>query len=732
MRPESKINLECIDRMTIADIKEYCKTQNVPLTAVLCTPHFDEKKKRITKGEAICHSGWKDKNRFESGKVKITPRSDQPATIWMMSLKKSQMYVIDIDVTTDSAKDILIPQVYNNLFNASEYVIETGSKGLHFYFKLPEISEKITNQINIDCKQWFIQGKEGSVDIIVDSIITEGSSYTYNDSVYKYRNIKEDTTITDVAENETVWDLVREFLLPNKVSEPGKSTGTITIPEIADHLNNIPNEIRNWDEWYKMAQTLFNTYQHDVREVFFKWSEKSQFHNDKEARKLWTGLRTRSDNQRTIGSILYLSRRANEDGYKKIRAKYNPLSYEALKQLLEEDHFFVQEPKPLYVRCNDTLIYYNPSQFKELLLNWTYTEDDKKISFYHTWSKDPTKRTYKQIGFYPNCEYPKNHYNSFVPCNASKLPEEKKDIEPILKHISIMANHDEKVSCFMIQFMAQIVQQPHVLPGIAILLYGQEGSGKDILISWFGKKILGNHQYSAIGDIGDVLRKNFNSFIENKFLLHSDEVNRQSMDKKTMENLKRMITGTDIRIERKGFDAIDVPSYTRFWMTTNNADALKTSMTDRRLTIVMSSNEMCKDINYFKELSEYLNRPEVIRAFYDYLMTIDISNFNHANRPETDMYAQAKRQSMDSFLVWITNEDFEEERLKTLEWLERYNQWADKNKMHHYNPTSFGLVINKYLDKGGITKLHPKNISHLILDRPKILEWMGADGLLEQ
>jgi len=732
MRPESKINLECIYRMTIADIKEYCKTENVPLTAVLCSPHFDEKKKRITKGEAICHSGWKDKNRFESGKVKTTPRSDQPATVWMMSLKKSQMYVIDIDVNTESAKDILVPQVYTNLFNASEYVIETGSKGLHFYFKLPEISEKITNQINIDCKQWFIQGKEGSVDIIVDSIITEGSSYTYNDSVYKYRNIKEDTTITDVAENEVVWDLVREFVLPNKVSEPGRNVGTITIPEIADHLNNIPNEIRNWDEWYRMAQTLYNIYQHDVRDVFFKWSEKSTFHNSNEARKLWMGLRIRSDNQRTLGSILYLSRNASEDAYKKIRAKYNPLGYEALKQLLEEDHFFVQEPKPLYVRCNDTLIYYNPSQFKELLLNWTYTEDDKKISFYHTWSKDPTKRTYKQIGFYPNCTYPKNHYNSYVPCNASKIPEEKADIDPILQHISIMANHDEKVQAFMIQFMAQIVQQPHILPGIAILLYGQEGSGKDILISWFGKKLLGSHQYSAIGDIGDVLRKNFNSFIENKFLLHSDEVNRQSMDKKTMESLKRMITGDNIRIERKGFDAVETPSYTRFWMTTNNEDALKTSMTDRRLTIVRSSNEKCKDINYFKELAEYLNRTEVIRAFYDYLMTIDISDFNHANRPETEMYAQAKRQSLDAFLVWITNEDFEEERMKTLEWLERYNQWAEKNKMHPYNPTSFGLVINRYLDKGGITKIQPHNVRHLILNRPKILEWMMTEGLLEE
>ena len=77
------------------------------MTAVKCNPHYDEKKGRVTKGNGICHSGWKEKGRFELKHTKITPNTDDKATMWMMSLKSAKMYVIDIDVKGYNA----IPQV---------------------------------------------------------------------------------------------------------------------------------------------------------------------------------------------------------------------------------------------------------------------------------------------------------------------------------------------------------------------------------------------------------------------------------------------------------------------------------------------------------------------------------------------------------------------------------------------------------------------------------------------
>ena len=735
--------------MPIADIKDFAKTHNIPLSAVKCSPKFDTTKGRVSKGDAICHKGWKEKGRFEVGKSKKTPFDESEAYMWMLNLSKAGLYVIDIDVTGDKkAKDALTPEMYENLYNASEYVVETGSKGLHFYYKLPTtIKQKMTNKINVqDFKSLFNDENDGSVDIIFDSIITEGSSYTFDDITYKYVNIKPGSNINEVSESETVWKLVTEYALTeskakNTIIHPVQTHDCeIEIAEIAEHLDNIKNDKRNWDEWYKMAQTLFNIFQHEGQELFMKWSQKSAFHNESNAVKLWKGLSERYDGTgRTVGSILYLSKEADEDVYSDIRSRYAPVTYKALKELIEVNHFFIQEPKPMYVRIREyDALCYTPTSFKELLMSWNYPVvvkgEERMESFFSKWSRDNSKRQYKRIGYYPNeSKCPKYEFNSFVPAKASFLPDcDPVDIKPILDHINIMANHDEASAKFLLQYLAQIVQQPDVLPGMAILLYAEEGAGKDILIDWFGKAVLGDHQYYKVGDIGNMF-KGFNALMAGKLLVHSDEIHKQTLTKAKMEDLKRIITNGRITIEKKGVDATSEDSFTRVFMTTNNRDALHITTGSRRFVIYQSSNEKIKDISYFKTLSSFIYQDNVVKAFYDYLMSIDVSDFDHTKRPETNMYNEMKQASMDKVLVWILNsdEDFTEERLKTTEWMVKYNTWAESNKERVYNNTSFGIAMNVLIDKDlGITKTIPNRISHLVIKRNKVLEWMEKEGLV--
>jgi hypothetical protein len=717
--------------MPIADIKDYAKTHNVPLTAVKCSPMYDENKQRVSKGNAICNKGWKDKGRYELCKTKL---ENEEAAMWMMQLSKTGLYVVDIDVKgSETAKDVLCEEVYDMLFNASQYIVETGSKGLHFYFKMPEGIDKQKNSINADFAYWFKTGKEATVDIIFDSIITEGSSYKFQDVTYKYINIKPGSSINDTTESNSMWSLV--YRPKNEIVHPKNN---VDMSELAEHLENIPNDKRNWDEWYKMAQTIFNI-NADGLDMFMKWSAKNPIHNDKEAIKLWKGLTKRADG-RSMGSILYLSRQANADVYNEIRSRYAPISYEALKELIEINHFFVQEPKPMYVRIREyDSLCYSPASFKELLMDWNYPVvvkgEVREVSFYTTWSKDPSKRKYVRIGYFPNEEdCPTNTFNSFVAAKASFLPNcDPVDIKPIMDHINIMANHDQASATFLLQYLAQIVQQPAILPGIAILLYSEEGAGKDILIDWFGKYILGEHQYYKVGDICNMF-KGFNALMDGKLLVHADELSKQTLTKARMEDLKRIITNGKITIEKKGIDSVEQDSYSRIFMTTNNRDALQISNTNRRFAVYYSSSEKRKDAEYFKNLVAFLSNQDVKRTFYDFLMTVDISDFHHTKRPETEIYNEMKQASMDKLLVWILNSDtdFDEERLKTLEWMAKYNAWAETNKERVYNATSFGLAMNVLIDKKmGIVKTKPNNVRYLTIKRNEVLEWMGKEGLID-
>jgi hypothetical protein len=727
--------------MPFADIREYCKVNNIPLTAVKCNPSYDEKKCRVSKGSSMCHKGWKDKGRFEYNKTTTSP-DDTPSTMWMMSLKKAGMYVIDIDVKGNKkAKDVLDDIMYNTLYNSSNYVIETGSGGLHFYFKLEEgFSGRIQNYTNIDAdKAMFKDGEEGSIDVIMDAIITEGSSYSFEGKVYKYVSVKPGDGINTTS----TWDRFPDFyntFLHKQDKKISSSSSDIEYNEVVEHLENIPNNCRDWEAWYRMAQTIFNLLGNDGYEVFRGWSSKNVYHNEREAQQLWRGLSERTDNdkKRGIGSLLYLSKVSNEKQYNIIRKKYNPLSYESLKDLLEQNHFFIEEPKPMYVRISGTvLIQYAPSTFRDLLMSWNYVieEDGKKkeMSFYNTWIKDSTKKTYKKIGYYPNAsECPEDEFNGFFPCRASMLPPnvEAIDISLILNHISIMANHHKESKEFIIKGLAQMVQEPGVMRGICLLFYAKEGAGKDILFNLFGLKVLGEHQYLFAGSIENLF-KNFNSELNGKILIHADELVK--LDKKNVENLKRLITAGKCRVEKKGVDATTEKWFGRIVGTTNNNDAMSVSLTDRRFGIFHSSNEKTKDIPYFERLVAFMNDDKNIRAFYDYLMKVDVSDYTHTNRPETEFYKEMKSASMDKILLWILNDEdsFCDNKLKATEWLVKYNSWAEANRERLHNVTSFGLAMNKLInDNIGIEKKTPQNVRYYSIDREKVLEFLEKEELI--
>jgi hypothetical protein len=726
--------------MTVHTIVAFAKENDLSMSAIITNPSYSEKKGRVTKGNGIANKEWNKKHRWEAKNYKKTIRDEEP-TAWFLDIKKIGFYVIDVDVCDGkTAKEALTDLAWNMLFETSDYIVETGSKGLHAYYKIPTM-ENIEIKKTIKVKgldKWFKEGVRADIDIITDTIICEGSTYCYDGNTYSYNVLKGDIYKTSC--NDTVWkdtkNLICQEIQVEKEQEQNEMTEemnrSIEYNEVIDHINNIPNDNANWEKWYRMGQLIFNILGRDGLDVFIKWSAQNETNNDDRATiNLWRGLKEKSNNTLTIGTLLYLSKQ-NEAEYKKIRAKYNPLSYASIKLMIEEDHFFVEEPEPLYCRIRDRdIITYKPNTFRELMKTYNYKVKDKTKQFYDNWTCDSEKRTYKRFGFYPGNNCPKDEYNRFVKAEASFLPIVNGiDLDPILHHFFIMAGEDEKGKDFLIDFFAQIVQEPHILKGIAIILYGTEGSGKDILIDWMGDKILGSHQYNKPGNIANMF-KGFNSELQGKQLFHSDEIDNKTI-KKYIEDIKRIITSGKLRIEGKGKDAQSVDSYIRLCMTTNNRDALHLSATDRRMCVFQSSDKYRNDMEYFKTLVAFLHKDGVARTFYDFLMARDISKFDHTNRPQTEIYKEMKQSSINPVLLWISNDEFENQQLKTTEWLAMYNTWAETNKTRFHNPTTFGTTMNEFISKNiGITKQTPKNISKLTIDRDIVLEYMKKEGLLD-
>jgi hypothetical protein len=750
--------------MGVADVLAYAKAHDVPMTAVKCTPVWKDDKKRCSKGATVCHEGWNAKGRFEANKTKTTPYSSSTAQMWQFDLKRAGMFVIDIDTKAyQMAEEVMGDSSWKWMQEWCKYAVRTGTGGAHFYFKRcamgegealsakvdvtaapkgTEDSEVAKAKMHLATSLLESTAAEAGIDILTNMVVADGSSFTYQDKVYKYQTLW--GSIDQVAEFEDLWRSV--YTLCHQRPQSKTISGcesSLEQDEIIAHVSNIPNSGRNWDEWYKMGQLLYNIMGDAGQEVFRTWSKQCSAHCDGELEKLWRGFSKRLEGpSMSVGTLLYRSKQANEEAYQEIRARFHSLDYQMLKAMVEQDHFFVEEPTPMYMRQREwDTVSYTPAQCRDLLLTLNFEMAKKNKSgeieldeqpFFPTWAKDPKKRTYKRVEFYPNAaDCPKGVYNAYKPPKASLLPRVTSpvDLSLILHHIDVMSGNDKEGSEFLLNYFAQIVQQPEKLPGMVIILYGEQGSGKDILVDWIGKDVLGEHLYLKPGD-AKTLFKDFNAAMVGKLLIHTDEVNKETLHKYN-DDLKRLVTSNTLRAERKGHDASTVRNYGRLFMTTNNRDCLKIEPSDRRFVVFRSSSEHRREYSYFQRLSYIMDLPEVQRAFFDLLLARDLSGFDHTKRPLTALYREMKEACRDDFLTYVLENETQFENdtvtLRCTEWLSLYNDWACVSNLPRENIRSFGIKINELHDRNiGIVKTKPKNVSTVTITRSQVLDNLDA------
>ena len=281
-------------------------------------------------------------------------------------------------------------------------------------------------------------------------------------------------------------------------------------------------------------------------------------------------------------------------------------------------------------------------------------------SFITQWLKNQP-REYNEVDFLPPpMNTPKHIYNTFKGYRASNLPpnETEQDINIFLNHIKVLAGNDDKSYNYFIHCLAQIVQQPGFKPGVSIVLRSDEGVGKNIFLENFAEKILGEKYVLQTADINDVVGRF--TLINNKMMVIVDEVNAKDSFA-SCDLLKNVITAEKIRWERKEIDAINLNNCARYFYLSNNDIVVKISPTDRRFVVFQCANDFVKNQDYFTKLSSAFNDDNMVKAFYDYLMNIDLSMFNKDDRPITDAYKEIQQSSLPPFILFVNNlvEDYE-------------------------------------------------------------------------
>ena len=221
-----------------------------------------------------------------------------------------------------------------------------------------------------------------------------------------------------------------------------------------------------------------------------------------------------------------------------------------------------------------------------------------------------------------------------------------------MNHIHNLWNNDNDSIEFALNWFASIVQHPMKLNEIMQLLYSIQGVGKDTLFDYIGNKILGKKYYFNT-DKTELLFGRFNSCIENKILVIMNETSGKDTYQ-INENIKCAITAENNTIEHKGMKQYKNTNHIEYVFLTNNENPIKVPQGDRRFCGIECNNNICNDKEYFDALRSEIDSGTIDRAFFNYMMSIDVDNYDFTNnRPITQFYNDMKEMNTPPMALFL-------------------------------------------------------------------------------
>lgn len=683
-------------------------------------------------------------------KPKFNRKTDNQ--IVMLTGKKSNVSVIDIDdPNTPQNKELI------ELCNKQCNFIQQTRKGFHFIFKYTDKLHTTTNSKKaLDCRN------DGG------ALIVEPTTYEFNEDTYRYYFIKkpkpdeEINPINDeilkkyfeiighkeddkskIKTKETIKQSTKEL----KHLEVNKTISTEDAKFILDNLN--VERFDNYHDWILLG-ILLKKYNIDVN-IYEEYSKKSNKYIENEPYNFYMGFDVEKYEDLTISTLYYWLKMDNKEKFNELMNKGKD-DYQRIKLEIEKKYFLVGSKfyKKLDNRQgfeilneSDVKIQLKPEQIE--IFN---PEKNKmvKTDFYSKWIVDKKRAFYDKTDFIPNKdECPDNIYNLFDGFNAEQylpliktftLEQIDKKIKPFLDHINILTNNDPD---YFIKWLAHIIQFPHIKEGTTPLfrdkgnfLTSGGGTGKNLFLDNYGKKVLGEKYYLTIGTNNE-LYNSFNEHLENKLLVVIEEAQGKS-NFENFDRLKSTITQSQTLINRKGIPKYTINDYSRYIFCSNNENPIPIDNNDRRFFCYDVSTKHRNDTNYFKKLDEAFNDKEAIACLFTYLKTYKTyeSPIDYQiNRPINKTYIEMKRINAPSIIKWIISlvknpsETILNEKVAITALFNHFNDWTEttRNKKNDITLNSFSRFLtadSEVFTSNEINKVKSSTMKiHLKLDKIK-------------
>ena len=252
------------------------------------------------------------------------------------------------------------------------------------------------------------------------------------------------------------------------------------------------------------------------------------------------------------------------------------------------------------------------------------------------------------------------------------------------------------------------MQKPHFKAGTAIVLLGNQGTGKNVFTNVICK-LMARYANENITSIESIVGR-FNAVLENKKLLVLNEL--QSIDANKYLNsdaLKSVITDSKVNINQKNEPERLAENVANFIMVSNNNIPIKIETTDRRYLVTKTSDKHRGDFEYFDKLCDGFNQ-DFYENLFTFFMMLDTKNYNLRKIPNTESKENIIEASMSSYELfvrecWEQIEDIGGPRLFDL-----FNAFIERNKFASCSSRTFITNMKAFTGETRVKRIHGKNV----------------------
>ena len=602
---------------------------------------------------------WQDGASADPARLQVLELSNQRSNLGFVP--DETCFVLDIDSKGD-VDGFASLAVLEARFGALPKTLRatTPNGGEHMYFRVPKGSgartcAKAGGYAGLDIRA----GDTGYV-VMPPSRLPEGE--------YRWLNWPDLSQAPHIVA-APAWLITlaqdRDPLKPAKAAAPTRGAADGDDPDLLEHLADALQYLDSgdYDTWIAIGHALKTLPDDAGLALWLSWSSSYPGYDERDARKRWSGFRPEDSSYKVVFS------RAQDAGWENPGRPRSEL--DKAIDAFNEKHAVVLisgssviTQKGFDSRGNSTINFLNSGDARTFYKNRTVpvptTLSDgqvvmKPAPLYDTWLKHPDRRSYYGITCAPGSDAPDGFLNTWCGLAVEPLPistwKAARKCRRFLRHLRrIICCGNRYHYRYLLAWLADLVQRPDRKQGVALVMRGEQGTGKSKLAENMAM-IFGGHAFKA--SKAHQIVGHFNSHLLDKILIVAEEsfFAGSNADNGT---LKDLVTSPSITIEPKGLKAFEAPSHHRVMMLTNKEWAVPATNHERRFFVLDVSEDRMQDFDYFAAIDDEMIDSDGRAAFLRVLLNIDLSGINLRKIPQTKALEKQKRLSLephDSFIL---------------------------------------------------------------------------------